>query len=171
MRGREWRGATDYNLAVINPAASGALSVSLGTWAEVGGEARAVREAVFVAEQGIPVELEWDHWDSGSLHAIARDADGHAIGTGRLLPVDYDPAAPRIAHGGRMAVLSRARQRGIGGMILQRLMAAARERGDTDLVLNVQTYVMSFYASHGFSAQGEVFMEASIEHRRMRAAL
>ncbi len=147
------------------------MQVVVGTWDVLGEDARAVREAVFIIEQAIARELEWDQWDALSLHAIARDAAGRAIGTGRLLPVPFDPDHPSIAHIGRMAVLSGARRGGTGGLILARLMQEARRQGFATAALNAQTYVAAFYAGHGFVAHGSEFLEVGIPHLAMRAPL
>jgi predicted GNAT family N-acyltransferase len=121
---------------------------------------RAVREEVFVAEQGVPLELEWDEIDPQCVHMLAEDEAGQPIGTGRLLP---------DGHVGRMAVLSQWRGRGIGGALLRSLMAVAAARGMREVVLNAQVQACDFYARHGFVAEGPVFAEAGIPHRCMRA--
>ena len=126
---------------------------------------------VFVVEQNIPVELEWDEWDDASLHALAASAAGDPIGTGRLLPASFDSRSPSTGHIGRMAVLAAARRRGVGSAILQALMQAAPKQGFTDVVLHAQSYVAPFYAHHGFVIEGEEFIEAGIPHRIMRAHL
>ena len=77
------------------------FNIQLMTWSDALPLARAVREQVFIVEQGVPRELEWDDWDERSDHAIALDAGSKAIGTARLLP------GGRI---GRMAVLAHWRQ-------------------------------------------------------------
>ena len=127
--------------------------------------------AVFVIEQNIPVELEWDEWDDGSLHAVAASAAGDPVGTGRLLPASFDLRSPSTGHIGRMAVLGSARRHGVGGAILQALMQAAPTQGFTDVVLHAQSYVVPFYARHGFVIEGGEFVEAGIPHRIMRAHL
>lgn len=121
-----------------------------------------VRRAVFIAEQQVPASLEWDEFDAVSLHALAQDALGHAIGTGRLLP---------DGHVGRMAVMRNWRGRGVGGGILEFLADCARRRGDTLLHLDAQTHAIGFYERHGFVAHGEVFPDAGIPHRRMTRKL
>ncbi len=130
-----------------------------------------VRQAVFVVEQSIADADEWDQWDALSLHAIARDGDGKAVGTGRLLPVAFNPVAPQVGHIGRMAVLASARRAGVGSFILADLMQAARECGMTAIELNAQTRVTAFYARHGFAVFGSGFDEVGIAHVQMRAAL
>lgn len=123
---------------------------------------RLVREAVFVQEQGVPLELEWDELDPQCHHVIARDAQGQPIGTGRLTP-DH-----RI---GRMAVLADWRGRGVGDALLLALIDKARELGWHDLTLHAQASAMGFYARHGFLPYGERFVEAGIEHQSMRRLL
>jgi len=124
---------------------------------------RAVREPVFVVEQQVPIELEWDELDPRSTHIIAFDsATGQPIGTGRLTPEH------KI---GRMAVMPEWRGRGVGAMLLIRLMDIARERGIDEVVLHAQVRAQEFYRRHGFEPFGERFMEAGIEHQSMRCRL
>lgn len=120
---------------------------------------RAVREAVFVQEQRVPIELELDALDPRSRHVLARDRDGRAIGTARLTPDG------RI---GRMAVLRPWRGSGVGSALLHALLRQAREDGRDGVALNAQVEAIAFYARHGFVAYGERFMEAGIEHQAMR---
>jgi len=134
------------------------VSVRILAWPDAEAEAMRVRDAVFVVEQGVPPEIERDEWDQRSDHALARDREGRALGTGRLLP---------DGHIGRMAVLPAWRGQGIGSRILDSLVARARERGMKRVVLNAQTHAAPFYARHGFAAFGEEFMEAGIPHVAM----
>jgi predicted GNAT family N-acyltransferase len=134
------------------------LRVELGAWEAVRAEAAAIRTVVFVDEQRVPAELELDEHDAVSVHALAREPGGRAIGTGRLLP---------DGHIGRMAVLRDWRGRGVGGALLGALVARAAARGMTRLVLNAQTHALPFYARHGFAAFGAEFMEAGIPHVAM----
>ncbi len=136
-----------------------AHTIRLGDWATLGQDATAIRFEVFVDEQKVPAEIELDDMDAVCLHAVAYDAAGHAIGTGRLLP---------DGHIGRMAVRQPGRGTGVGGAILTMLMEKARARGDAAVVLNAQTVAAPFYARHGFVQQGEQFEEAGIAHVEMR---
>lgn len=120
---------------------------------------RHVRETVFVAEQQVPIEQEWDELDPRCRHVIARDLQDQPIGTGRLTPEH------KI---GRMAVLREWRGRGVGDALLVALLDQARTLGWTQVSLNAQVSAESFYARHGFEACGERFMEAGIEHQAMR---
>lgn len=134
-------------------------TIRLGDWATLGPDATAIRFEVFVDEQKVPAEIELDDMDAICLHAVAYDAAGNAIGTGRLLP---------DGHIGRMAVRQPGRGTGVGGAILTLLMENARARGDKAVVLNAQTVAAPFYARHGFVQQGEQFEEAGIAHVEMR---
>lgn len=161
----------DYNFAVPLPPLPAGTTLITGTWAELKPAARAVRHAVFVVEQNIPVALEWDEWDDLSLHAVAFDAARNPVGTGRLLPPSFDSDASHAGHIGRMAVLAPMRRTGVGGALLQALMAAAPAQGFSQIVLHAQSYVAPFYARHGYLIEGEEFIEAGIAHRTMRIAL
>ena len=138
------------------------VRLTLGDWDSQREGAQAVRYAVFVLEQKVPLEMEWDAMDAQCLHAVAFNSEGKPIATGRLLP---------DGHIGRMAVLQEARGGGIGGMILQALIEAAQERGDRVLMLNAQTHAEPFYARYGFAREGDEFMEAGIPHIAMRRVL
>jgi predicted GNAT family N-acyltransferase len=119
---------------------------------------RAVRTRVFVEEQQVPVELEWDGLDEHAYHVMAFAQDGTPIGTGRLL---------QDAHIGRLAVLKEWRGKGVGGALLDLLLVIANKMGYDEVKLHAQTYVLEFYVGRGFEAQGEEFMEAGIPHMLM----
>lgn len=125
-------------------------------------ELRQVRQTVFVEEQQVPVELEWDALDPLCHHVIARDAQGQPIGTGRLTPEH------KI---GRMAVLAPWRGQGVGDALLVALVEQARLRHWPEVSLNAQVSAEAFYARHGFVAHGPRFWEAGIEHQAMRRRL
>lgn len=138
------------------------FGIEEGEWAHLGASAGKVREDVFVAEQGVPAEMEYDSWDPSSLHALARGPSGEPIGTGRLLP---------DGHLGRMAVLKDWRHQGVGTVLLLRLMEAARRRGVERLALNAQVSAAAFYRRFGFASEGAEFMDAGIPHVRMTRTL
>ena len=137
--------------------AASKVSIRAADWNVDRALLRAVREEVFVREQGVPVELEWDEFDPRCNHVVA-EAAGKAIGTGRLLP---------DGHIGRMAVLKSWRGLGVGSALLEALLRLAHERGIRRVRLNAQSRAMAFYQRHGFAAEGEEFIEAGIAHRSM----
>lgn len=136
--------------------------VRLTDWQRDRAALAGVRRAVFIDEQRVPENLEWDEVDPTCVHALAETPDGRAIGCGRLLP---------DGHIGRMAVVAPWRGRGVGDALLALLMRAACERGDARVILNAQVQAMPFYARHGFAPSGEPFDEAGIAHRVMTLAL
>jgi predicted GNAT family N-acyltransferase len=127
-------------------------------WAQEEEKLRAVRLAVFVVEQNIPEEHEWDEHDPVSAHALAEDRGGVPIGCGRLL---------RDGHIGRLAVLSDWRGQGVGAALLLHLIELARQRGHARVLLNAQEHAVPFYARYGFAPSGAPFMEAGIPHQEM----
>lgn len=139
-----------------NPSRS--FAVRTVRWRDAQGALRAVREAVFVVEQRIPADLEWDKDDPVCLHALAEDVQRRAIGCGRLLP---------DGHIGRMAVLAEWRGAGVGAALLALLIDAARERGHAVARLHAQTHAAPFYARYGFVAEGPTYLEAGIPHQTM----
>lgn len=137
-------------------------SIEIARWPADRDALRQVRETVFVHEQGVPPELEWDEHDPKALHLIAWDGQRRPIATGRLLA---------DGHIGRMAVLSSWRGRGVGSALLHALLDAARDRGLARVALNAQCSAEGFYERLGFSAEGPVFDDAGIPHRRMTLEL
>jgi YbgC/YbaW family acyl-CoA thioester hydrolase len=154
--------------AVIEHYEAGGQMVELrvGDWAALGCDALALRTEVFVHEQGIAAELELDEHDAGAIHAVAYNRLGHPIATGRLLqPVS---GTGRI---GRMAVDRVVRGQRWGRLLLDRLIAAARARGDSLITLHAQRSAEDFYRRVGFQTVGEPFDDAGIAHIPMRLTL
>ncbi len=150
--------------AVINgfEAGQGVVDVELGAWASLGPAAEAIRREVFIEEQRIPAEMEWDAADAACLHALARNRLGRPLATGRLL--EHVPGVAKI---GRMAVLAPMRGGQIGRLVLDALMAEARRQGYREVLLHAQLSAERFYARAGFQRRGEVFDEAGIAHVEM----
>lgn len=137
------------------------VQITVTDWETHAAALMAVREQVFIQEQGVPRELEHDSFDRTALHLLAQ-ADGDTpIGTGRLL---------EDGHIGRMAVVRTWRRQGVGSEILRRLVALAAERGQYRPFLHAQCDAIPFYERLGFQAEGSVFLDAGIEHRLMRFA-
>ena len=128
-------------------------------WESSQKEVKAIRTKVFVEEQGVPPELEWDGLDEGSYHVLAYAPDGTPIGTGRLLQDG------RI---GRLAVLPEWRGKGVGRALLDMLLVVANKMGNEEVELHAQTRVVGFYRKRGFIRHGKEFMEAGIPHVAMK---
>lgn len=131
-------------------------------WQDEAEKLRFVRTVVFLEEQHVPEELEWDEYDAISVHALALNAQDQPIGTARLLPDGYI---------GRMAVLKQWRGMGIGRAILQKILEELTQRCGTHAILNAQTRAIGFYEKFGFCVEGDAFLEAGIPHVKMMLSL
>jgi YbgC/YbaW family acyl-CoA thioester hydrolase len=138
------------------------VQVKRGSWAEIGKDASQVRTEVFVEEQRIPMEMEWDEADHTAVHAVAYNRMGRPVATGRLLQ-----HAPGVAKIGRMAVTRVLRGTRLGRDILEALADAARGRGDHEVLLHAQRSAEGFYQRLGFVVRGEPFDEVGIAHVEM----
>ncbi|MFD1661172.1 GNAT family N-acetyltransferase [Streptomyces caeni] len=135
----------------------------------------AVRKEVFVVEQGVPEDIEYDAYDAGAVHVLAVREDGVPLGTGRLL---YGEAAasknggdPAVGSLGRLAVTRQARGLGVGAALVAAIEDAARVRGLAAVDLHAQTHALGFYERLGYQTYGPKFPDAGIPHRAMRRPL
>lgn len=145
------------------------IDIRLGSWAELGEQAAALRREVFVEELGIGLGLDADAQDGAAVHALVRNRLGQPLATARL--VQEGPALARVA---RMAVSRTMRSTGFGRVVMEALMQLAAERGDTRVVLQSQCSAEGFYTHLGFTPIGEPYDEAGVPHidmaRRIGAA-
>ena len=137
------------------------LFVRLADWNSDYDTIRSIRNQVFVEEQGVPPEIEWDEYETSAQHFLVFHRD-KAVGTGRLT------GEGKI---GRMAILSDARGLGAGLQLLRFICKFARAEGQKQVYLNAQTHAIPFYAKAAFQPVGDEFMEANIPHVRMELAL
>lgn len=122
---------------------------------------KAVRQQVFIIEQHVPVELEWDGLDTECLHLLVSCDKINAVATARMHTMQS------TAHIGRMAVLKPYRQQGIGSLMLETLLEQAGLPGVEGIELNAQTSAIGFYQRYGFIAVGDEFPDAGIPHYKM----
>ncbi|MEV7614428.1 GNAT family N-acetyltransferase [Streptomyces sp. NPDC089799] len=133
----------------------------------------AVRTEVFVVEQSVPEEIEYDAYDADAVHVLASGPDG-PLGTGRLL---HGQAAlgktgtPGVGSLGRLAVLKSARGLGVGAALVRALETEAVRLGLTAVDLGAQTHALGFYERLGYVAYGPEFEDAGMPHRAMRRTL
>ena len=139
----------------------GEIEIQKVTWEDAEAVLRSIRTRVFIQEQGVPEELEWDGLDARCVHLVAVAA-GEPVGTVRLLP---------DAHIGRMAVLKDWRNKKVGAALLRGIIDIARKEGMRQVDLNAQTSARGFYEKHGFRSVGGEFMDAGIPHYHMMLAL
>lgn len=140
------------------------IELSITSWAEAQSLVKPLRYQVFVVEQKVPEDMEWDEFDEIAWHAIVT-VDNQTVGTGRLILDGH------IAKIGRMAVQSSCRNQGIGKSILNALIQNAKEKGAQECLLHAQTHAIAFYAKADFEPHGSIFDEAGIPHVEMRFIL
>jgi predicted GNAT family N-acyltransferase len=132
------------------------------TWQDSEASLRSIREAVFIREQRVPEEMEWDEFDADSIHFLALNAEQHAVGCVRLL------------HSGqisRLCVSESLRGQGIGRLLLETVENEARQQSMSEVFLHAQTQASHFYEAAGFMVNGGIFVEAGIPHRQMTKEL
>ncbi|OLF53245.1 GNAT family N-acetyltransferase [Pseudomonas chlororaphis] len=130
------------------------IRVRVADWQKDNAEIRRIREAVFIIEQSVPPELEWDADDDGALHFLALEGD-FPIGTARLLPV---------GEVGRVSVLKDWRGLKVGDALMQAVIGEAEKRGLKQLMLSAQVQATAFYERLGFRVVSEEFLEVGIPH-------
>jgi len=138
------------------------LQAEAGDWAALAEPARALRAEVFIHEQGVPPELEWDDRDAQSRHVLLRNRLGMALGCGRVLP---------DGHVGRVAIARSMRGCGAGRVLMSALVAEAARAGHAEVEISAQVAAEGFYRRMGFVAEGETYQEAGLPHRHMRLRL
>ncbi|OIJ68737.1 GNAT family N-acetyltransferase [Streptomyces mangrovisoli] len=135
----------------------------------------ALRKEVFVGEQGVPEDIEYDAYDAVAVHVLAITGDGVPLGTGRLL--HGERAAEKtggdltLGSLGRLAVAQRSRGLGVGVALVRAIEDAARARGLAAVDLHAQTHALGFYERLGYEPYGAEYEEAGIPHQGMRRAL
>ncbi len=133
------------------------IKIRVADWLTDKDKLAQIRRLVFIEEQNVPEELEWDEFDDTSIHFLATH-DDQPIACARL------KADGQI---GRMAVLAAHRNQGTGSSLLQFILQQADKTKLDKVYLHAQETAISFYEKHGFIAVGDIFYEANIPHRKM----
>ncbi|KGS13908.1 MULTISPECIES: GNAT family N-acetyltransferase [Pseudomonas syringae group] len=130
------------------------VTVAAAQWQKNNADIRRIRESVFIVEQSVPAELEWDAEDADAVHFLAYEGD-YAIGTARLL---------NGGEIGRLSVLKDWRGLRVGEMLLEAVLLEAEKRGFTTLRLSAQVQAVEFYQRYGFQITSKEFLEAGLPH-------
>ncbi|MGB0930470.1 MAG: GNAT family N-acetyltransferase [Chitinophagales bacterium] len=128
-------------------------------------EAIKLRLEVFVWEQRVPIEMEVDEYDRRCNHLVVLDSQQRVVGTLRLVKHGEDVKM------GRFVIRKSHRRRGLGTWMMQAVLKIAKQKGYKQMLIEAQTYVVSFYENLGFEATSGEFMDAGIPHKRMRKVL
>lgn len=155
---REWINAFESGAAMTQ--------TRLGSWDELRADAAQLRSMVFIEEQGVPADQEWDSDDATALHAVVYNRAAQAIATARLIQAPLG-----VAKIGRMAVDISLRGGGVGRDLLLAMLAQAKQRGNQRVVLHAQVTARGFYERYGFEAEGPEFDEAGLAHVLMSKTL
>ena len=134
------------------------IEIQIVDWHNQQDALKAIRKSVFIDEQHVAEELEWDGRDTECTQFLAT-IDSTPVATARLT------SEGQI---GRMAVLKNFRGKGFGSKLLAAVIEQAKHAGHKQVFLHAQVSVIEFYQHHGFTAYGDVFIDAGIEHRSMR---
>lgn len=137
------------------------LSILSGSWQRLAQDAKAIREIVFIQEQNISPEDEWDDLDAICTHFVVY-VQGQAIATARLLPNHSI---------GRVAVLKTYRGMNIGQKLMQEVIAYAKQEQRPFLKLSSQVHAIGFYSGLGFLVEGAEYLDCGIPHIDMRLSL
>ena len=127
------------------------------SWQQHSKELKQVRSTVFIEEQHVPAELEWDEFDTQSMHFLAFH-DDQPIATARLRPDGQI---------GRMAVIKEYRHKGIGTKLLSAVLLHAKNSGYSMIYLHAQKQAIDFYKQFSLISNGNEFMDAGILHQAM----
>ena len=138
-------------------------SITITDWEDARELVKPIRIKVFILEQKVPEELEWDEYDETAWHAVAK-SNHQVIGTGRLIINQSNQSTAKI---GRMAIDPEFRGKGIGMEVLKALINKGKEKGAQEFILHAQTHAIAFYARQGFEPYGPIFDEAGIPHVEM----
>ena len=137
------------------------ITIEQVSWHDNENYLRHIRTLVFIEEQQVPVNMEWDEYDESCIHVLAK-IDEKAVATGRLLETGQI---------GRMAVLMPYRKQGVGSKVLEKLLLIAKSENMKSVFLYSQLNAIDFYKRFGFDDEGGVVDDAGIPHKKMNKQL
>jgi len=133
------------------------IRINVADWGTDKKQLSTIRRLVFIEEQNVPEEMEWDEFDVSSIHFLVTLKD-QAIACARL---------KRDGQIGRMAVLEKYRNQQVGSNLLQFILELASKQGINPVYLHAQVSAIPFYEKLDFVSRGDIFYEANIPHREM----
>lgn len=131
-------------------------------------EAWAIRNEVFVQEQGFSLELEFDEYDDDAIH-VTGFIDGDAVCTARIFTEEGAPQG--VLHVGRVCVRKDGRGKGTGALLINKVADVAKENGAIALELGAQVTAKPFYEKLGYAVSGAEFLDEGVPHVLMRKEL
>jgi len=136
------------------------LKVEVVKWIDEYDSLTMIREKVFIEEQKVTSQLEWDGMDEEAIHFLAFK-DEKAIGCARALVIEY------CMQLGRIAVLKEYRGEGIGSALIEKAMTTAKLNQLSAIYISAQCHAIDFYKKFGFEVTSDIYLDAEIPHRDM----
>ena len=120
-----------------------------------------IREKVFIEEQKVTSQLEWDGMDKEAIHFLAFK-DKKAVGCARAFVIENHMQL------GRMAVLKEYRGEGIGSNLIEKAVTIAKLDQLSSIYISAQCHAINFYKKFGFKVTSDIYLDAEIPHRDMK---
>jgi predicted GNAT family N-acyltransferase len=140
------------------------LKVEVVKWIDGYDSLTMIREKVFIEEQKVTSQLEWDGMDENAMHFLVFK-DEEAIGCARAVVIK------NYMQLGRMAVLKEYRGQGIGSALLEKAIVTAKLNQISSIHISAQCYAIDFYLKFGFKVMSDIYLDAEILHRDMTLKL
>ncbi len=136
------------------------LKVEIVKWIDDQAQLKNIREKVFIQEQKVTPELEWDGMDEKAIHFLVFK-DEKAIGCARAIVIKSRMQL------GRMAVLKEYRGQGAGSTLIEKAIVTAKLKQLSGIHISAQCNAINFYVKFGFEVMGDAYLDAEILHRDM----
>jgi predicted GNAT family N-acyltransferase len=136
------------------------LKVEIVKWIDSHAQLKNIREKVFIQEQKVTPELEWDGMDEKAIHFLVFK-DEEAIGCARAIVIKSQMQL------GRMAVLKEYRGQGAGRTLIEKAIVTAKLKQLSSIQISAQCNAINFYVKFGFEVMGDTYLDAEILHRDM----
>ena len=136
------------------------LKIEIVKWIDGLSQLKNIREKVFIQEQKVTPQLEWDGMDEKAIHFLVFN-DKAAIGCARAIVIKDHMQL------GRMAVLKEYRGQGIGSALIEKAMTIAKLNQLSVIYISAQCHAIDFYKKFGFEVKSDIYLDAEIPHRDM----
>lgn len=136
------------------------LKIEIVKWIDGLSQLKNIREKVFIQEQKVTPQLEWDGMDEKAIHFLVFN-DKAAIGCARAIVIKDHMQL------GRMAILKEYRGQGIGSALLEKAMTIAKLNQLSAIYISAQCHAIDFYKKFGFEVKSDIYLDAEIPHRDM----
>jgi predicted GNAT family N-acyltransferase len=140
------------------------LKIEIVKWIDSYVSLSMIREKVFIEEQKVTPQLEWDGLDEEAIHFLVYKNE-KAVGCARALVIENHMQL------GRMAVLKEYRGEGIGSALIEKAVTIAKLNQLSVIYISAQCHAINFYKKFGFEVTSEIYLDAEIPHRDMELEL